>query len=171
MSLFRHGLAALLLVSGCAARQTPCIGSPPLELHASGAFTSFERAALLEAATEWEYTVRATISIAFDDGGTLLRAQSEDIAAEDKRMGSKALGLTYTTPGLSPVVVLVSDRITQPRTFYGVAVHEIGHALGVPHTPGGVMQEYFSEELIHVTPIDAVAYWVRWCPTTKGLSR
>lgn len=43
-----------------------------------------------------------------------------------------ALTLQHET---HPTILLVMDRLTDPRDFYETAIHEIGHAIGIPHIP------------------------------------
>lgn len=125
-------LAALgLLALACVPLPPPCpVGAPPLagpcsprltlELRVDTAFTPDERERLAGAAALWETASGGALRIALGSAGD-----------EIHRGGVDLPGMIGETRGreiwLSPDVA--------PATFEAAAAHELGHAIGLRHSP------------------------------------
>ena len=138
--------AALALAAGCAPEL-------PKEIYADDAFTADEEAMLVEMIDEWnrvgrEYLGREEILIyrgrfsdanGFDpddlgDDHSVIYRGTEDQYYEYLD-GSGDDGLTLLGYGTTADVLLFTFQLADEQAFRHVALHELGHFLGLGHVP------------------------------------
>ncbi len=113
---------ALVVLAGLLAS---CSASRVHELHIDRAFTADERGALFSAAARWNDVSTSQIVITDDDAnGEIVRrapARENAFATTEREHVEISAGLA-------------------PEIFKHVAMHELGHVLGLHYSPNGVMR-------------------------------
>jgi len=67
------------------------------------------------------------------------------------------------------VIIIRPEVVSRPKWFYGILLHEIGHAAGIKkHTPSGLMSEGQSVFCIDKVALDAMCRVVKCGPNRKS---
>lgn len=142
------------------------------EIHADISFPEHERYYLKQAAKEFTYFSNDKIlfNIQFDldpDDQEMIDNQSVIIRADkyhpvvveaDGYHRTTALGLCQYRP-VGSIIYMVHDRLSYPITYRTVAIHELGHFVGMDHTANpSIMGRYNYNDVLYPTYNDAVEF-------------
>lgn len=154
-------LVAMTLLASCASSKPESkipkksVNNPTFTLILDKGFGGPERDILLDSFKQWERDTHGTVKFTLakhtydadleeipelKDGCTydVYVIRVPGIAAEvrklDAREGAKTLGFTRSTCK-QRIVVMITDRLKDSKTFRQVAVHEAGHLVGLDHIP------------------------------------
>lgn len=105
---------------------------------------------VIEALQEWSVAVGVAFTPSLESCATsqaaICIAQGEqnvtvDVAKDALIFGSGPLGECHMTGGYGGAIVLhaAGDGVLGPDMFRSLVAHELGHAMGLQHTPGGLM--------------------------------
>jgi hypothetical protein len=129
-------------------------------------FSVHERAKILRAVNEWNVALNGFIrfEIMAENNGALPGAREHWVITSKQGLhtagSSIALAATYFAPGVGGVMAIYVDRIGR-RDLGGVAMHELGHVLGLGHSgKGGLMAAQYhptSQRCVDRATIEAVA--------------
>jgi hypothetical protein len=151
--------AASCIVASGEYTRTPAPGAPgrvvPVQI--DSAFTLYERAKILRAVNEWNHVlngfVRLDISPESVDASAAVaagRSARSDgwivgkITSRHPMLANMKQALAVTIGTRKAVVLVVADRLGS-RDLGGIVMHELGHALGAGHDPGGkLMHPYYT---------------------------
>ena len=140
-------------------------------IHADMAFNETERQHILHAVEEWHkfsnQSVQLNIEfdldakIPFNYQTTIIKtAITDPITAEsDGYFKCNILGLCKPNADETVDLYIVHDRLTDPIKFRTTVMHEIGHFLGLDHTPNkSIMACKNYGDVLHLTYKDAVEF-------------
>ena len=140
-------------------------------IHADITFDEKERQYILQAAEEWRQFSNQSIDIKIDFDlnaevpfnyeTTLIKATASDpITVEsDGYFKCTILGLCKPNADETIDLYIIYDRLKDPITFRSTVMHEIGHFLGLDHTPGNsIMSRRNHGNILHLTYNDAIEF-------------
>lgn len=90
---------------------------------------------------------------------TLLRVGPEhpSIVYADKKYDAATLGLCEWMQNQTTRLYLVPERLTNPISFRTTAIHELGHFVGLGHSPKpSIMYKYNYDKVLYPTYKDAI---------------
>lgn len=120
----------------------------PVTFEISDEFSSSEYAGIKNAADTWNKAIGMDL-IVFEDGGYKIRPVPS-LSGTQQAITS----LTWLNGYIQSIEIKVSKALTVSVDMESLMIHEFGHALGLEHTKGGVMDPYLSNNEIRRT-VDA----------------
>jgi hypothetical protein len=142
-------------------------------IHADITFTPEEREWLLQASKDMEFFTNSwfTFDIKFDldtenydaflEESIMLRVDgyNVNIVKSDEVHQNTTIGLCRYWEDGTRDIYMVYDRLHDPTTWRTTAIHELGHFIGMGHTPSrSIMYRHNSRSVLYPTYIDALEF-------------
>lgn len=147
-------------------------------IYADNSFSELERKLIIRAANELEYFLNGLYKIIIDfsldiksnkliHNHIMIKADLENqkILDWDKKAKEPVLGLCISYSDNLREILIVSERLKNTHSFRTTVIHELGHLIGMSHTPPpSIMHAINSTEILYPTILDAEE-----CAKTYGL--
>ncbi len=129
-------------------------------------FSLYERAKILRAVSEWNVALNGFVRFKIMPDGNNATSGARERWVIASKPGGQSTGLptslaaTYPVAGVGGLMVIYVERIGR-RDLGGVVMHELGHVLGLGHSPaGGLMAAHYhpaSQQCVDRATVEAVA--------------
>jgi hypothetical protein len=146
-------------------------------IYADNSFTNEERILILEALDDLNYFCNGIIVINIEftldntdeefikTHNTILKVTKDhpDIKESDNKIKAQTLGLYCYMQNSIGKIYLVCDRLGTSLTLRTTATHELGHFIGLEHTPHpSIMHKHNFNDVLFPTYLDAKDMSIAW---------